>query len=213
MDSNFFSKKEMKYIEIGTVLEDFNWKEKGKIFINILLPEVASNTPMRNKVPKNSVSNIKNKKGANGIAAPKISNYVELYIPGWIGSVIKNDKDIIVKGTKVLISFVAGEINKPQIVGVVDLIPTLKEINTGGGSSDCEDKIKELSEKLANDETELDKLSKTVSSNKESANKSFKEIEKEFKVYDEYIKDLTTRVKANEDNIKEIYDFVLKGES
>ncbi len=159
MDSNFFSKKEMKYIEIGTILEDFNWKEKGKIFINILLPEVASNTPMRNKVPKNSVSNIKNKKGANGIVAPKISNYVELYIPGWIGSVIKNDKDIIEKGTKVLISFIAGEINKPQIVGVVDLEPTLKEINI----ANYENAIVELTKRIETLENKIEELSKNNS--------------------------------------------------
>lgn len=118
MDLNYFQEKIMKYVEIGIVLEDFNYKEKGKIFIPILLPETTRTAPVRNKAIKVPTNNILNRTGVNGISTPEISNYVELSVPLYIGESLKDENDIIKKDTVFLITFVGGEINHPRIIGV-----------------------------------------------------------------------------------------------
>ena len=110
MDSNFFQNKEMHYNELGVVLEDFKYTEKAKVYIGVLLPEVQGNSPINNKIVRGSTSN----------TSAQVSNYVELLVPRYIGETLKNNEDIIKKGTQLLISFIGGEINKPVVIGVVN---------------------------------------------------------------------------------------------
>ena len=127
MDSNFFQNKEMHYNELGVVLEDFNYTKKAKVYIGVLLPEIQGNSPINNKIVRGSTSNILNKTGSQGITSAQVSNYVELLVPRYIGETLKNDRDIIKKGTQLLISFIGGEINKPVVVGVVNPEDTFNE--------------------------------------------------------------------------------------
>lgn len=149
MDSNFFQEKIMKYLELGIVLEDFDYKEKGKIYIPILLPEISGTAPIREKQIRGSVSNIKNKTGVNGIGAYEISNYVEMNVPGYIAECLKDQNNKIKKGTQLLIAFMAGEINMPVIVGVADTnIPNST--------------IESLTNKISTLETEVECLKKEM---------------------------------------------------
>lgn len=120
MDSNFFQNKEMHYNELGVVLEDFYYTEKAKVYIGVLLPEIQGNSPINNNIVRGSTSNILNKTGSQGITSAQVSNYVELLVPRYIGETLKNNINIIKKGTQLLISFIGGEINKPVVVGVVN---------------------------------------------------------------------------------------------
>lgn len=118
MNSDFYQAKEFAYPEVGIVLEDFKYTSKGKIYIPILTPTMKGDKPIKEKKSKGSTSNIVNYNAKHGIKDCITSNYVELYVPTYIGYEIKNNKDMILKGTKFIISFIGGEVNDPKIIGL-----------------------------------------------------------------------------------------------
>ena len=120
MNQNFFQDQEMKYVEYGVVLEDFEFTSPGKIYIPVLFPELSSNVPMKVTSPRGSVSNITNSDGAKGISTSTVSNYIELVVPRYIANHLRNKDGIIKKGMRLLIEFAGGEINKPRIIGAED---------------------------------------------------------------------------------------------
>ena len=118
MNPNYYQDKRFEYPEEAVVLEDFYYKAKGKFFIPILCPELSSAIPYSNEANRGSTSNIINYNSRHGIKGTTVSNYVDLSVPEFIGNGIKDNYNMIKKGTKFLIVFVGGEINNPKIIGV-----------------------------------------------------------------------------------------------
>ena len=124
MYTNFYQDQEMKYTEIAIVLEDFEVGTNGKFYIPVLLPEVTGGNPI-NKNGRVSASNIVNSSGKAGITNYTSTNYVELRVPKYIEDEIKVPRYIwgrytymILKGEKLLVTFIGGEVNRPCIIGL-----------------------------------------------------------------------------------------------
>lgn len=119
MITSFYNDKEMKYTEIGIVLEKAYYTSKFKVAIPVLLPEVSTSTAFTESKTKPAVSNIMNKTARDKISTYTISNYIDLYIPTYMTSGITDKYGYIEKGTKLLITFIGGEVNKPAVIGVM----------------------------------------------------------------------------------------------
>lgn len=122
MIGEYYQEQDFKYNEIATVLEDFEYRSKGKFFINSITPLISSSSPFNDKKGKKTTSNIINYSAKLAITSYTISNYVLLSVPEYMLTsnilTVINEISIIKKGTKFIITFVGGDINKPRIIGV-----------------------------------------------------------------------------------------------
>lgn len=122
MRSDFYKQKDFSYTEIGIVLEKVDVsKDKAKIFIPILFPELSSDKPYKIKERRPSTDNIVNYNSKHGVSSVTRTNYIELKIPRYIAKELEPiDSTIVNKGQKILITFVGGEINLPRVIGVFE---------------------------------------------------------------------------------------------
>lgn len=118
MNSDFYQAADYGYTEVAIALEDFKYTDQGKFFIPILIPTKEKGSPKKEKKSKGSTSYIVNYSSKHGISDCEVCNYVELYVPTYIGHEIKDSSDKIKKKTKFIVTFVGGELNNPRIIGL-----------------------------------------------------------------------------------------------
>ena len=119
MNINYYEEQNFNLTEIGVVMEDVSYTKAAKINIPAIMPGISDTKAFSTIKSKYHTNNIINKSGRANIRSCTISNYVSLKIPVYIGKSIA-DGGSIKKGTKFIISFVGGEINKPRVIGVYD---------------------------------------------------------------------------------------------
>ena len=111
--NNFYKDFELNTTEYAIALENFDYNTKVKCYIPSLMSFLPSSEVVEDS-KRNSSNNIKNKnKNLLGIGQVNTCNYIELYIP----SLYSNGDIYGKKGTKFLITFVAGDINKCKVIG------------------------------------------------------------------------------------------------
>lgn len=118
MNIGYYQEQDFKFIEIATVLERFYYTSQGKFFINVITPMLSSSSPIDETKSKPSTSNILNYSSQLNISSYTTSNYVLLNVPRYIAEDLRDHDGYIAKGTRFLISFIGGDINKPKIMGV-----------------------------------------------------------------------------------------------
>lgn len=118
MNIEYYQQQELKYTEIATALEKFHYGSEGKFFIDAITPLLSSSAPMNNTKVKINTNNILNYNSKLNVGSYTLSNYVPLKVPRYMTSELIDEHGYISKGTKFLVTFVGGDINKPRIVGV-----------------------------------------------------------------------------------------------
>lgn len=111
LENAFYDNLDLKYPEVGILLEDSKWKdkkEKAKIYIPILMPEVFNN------------GNILEERISVGNAIIINSNYVSLFIPDYIYHIDENNNKYLNKGTKLIVSFIGGDIDDAYVTGIIE---------------------------------------------------------------------------------------------
>lgn len=116
--ANYYDSIDNKYTEIGTAMEKFHYRSKGKFYISSMTPLLSGSKPYDTTLPAPSKSNILNKPSLP-ISSIITSNYIELGIPEYMTDIkrVPLQTDIIDKGAKVQISFTGGDINKAKVIG------------------------------------------------------------------------------------------------
>lgn len=111
--NNFYKNLELNNTEFAIALEDYEYGNNVKCNIPSLMP-FLSNKEIIEERRRVSPSNIKNKKlELLGIGKYTSCNYIELYIPKSISEGNTKGK----KGDKFIITFIAGDINKCNVIG------------------------------------------------------------------------------------------------
>lgn len=111
--NNFYKDLELNNTEYAITLEDYEYGNKVKCHIPSLMP-FLSNKEIIEEKSRVSPSNIRNKQiDLLGIGKYTSCNYIELYIPTSLSEGQLKGK----KGDKFMITFIAGDINKCNIIG------------------------------------------------------------------------------------------------
>lgn len=107
-NESFYTDMDFKYPEIGIALD--SGSDKVKVYIPALMPFVdgAGKAAKKKNIRAASKSNIQNKESIS-ISTTIAKNYITMNVPKNIEKVSKNDKLVIV--------FIAGDPNKPVIIG------------------------------------------------------------------------------------------------
>lgn len=147
--TNFYQELDLKYPEMGIVLEDTFWnygdkKEKAKIGIPVLLPMESRNSVSINKYKSNYIEAYipdayytypTNETLVN--KDPEIRGQREDKLNGKKGTTITGLTRMIPKGTKVIIVFIGGNISEPKVIGKYDdqeqdEIDNIRDFSGGG---------------------------------------------------------------------------------
>jgi len=118
MNTEYYQKQDYKYLEVATALERFYYTSEGKFFINAITPLLSSSSPIDETKSKISTVNILNYDSKLNVSSYTVSNYVSLRVPRYIATEVTDEYGYINKGTKFIVSFIGGDINKPRILGV-----------------------------------------------------------------------------------------------
>lgn len=131
---NFYDNLDLKYNEIAIAMERIDKLNPGKIkfFIPVLTPNMDSSRVINTTIHQNYM-NLQNKdKKKYEIDNITLSNYIYIYLPKELCPIpvidltvdverkrltVSDDKRYIPAGSKWTITFVGGDITKPQITG------------------------------------------------------------------------------------------------
>lgn len=131
--NDYYQNTDYKYTEIGIALNDFIYGDKVEIAIPVLTPFESTSLPLvsTEKISYDCIENadrsfINNSK----VSSCTITNNMVLYVPYYLADYIRSPSahdrshpDFIKldwngkKGTKFIISFVGGNLDKAQIIG------------------------------------------------------------------------------------------------
>ena len=118
MNIDYYQQQDFRFLEIATVLERFYYTSEGKFNIAAITPLLSSSVPIDDNRNKIATTNILNYDNKLGITSYTLSNYIPLSVPRYISDNLRDEYGYINKGTKLLVAFIGGDINKPRIVGV-----------------------------------------------------------------------------------------------
>lgn len=118
MNIDFYQQQDFRYVEVATALEKFHYTSEGKFFLNSITPLLNSGSPLDEDKIKIQTTNILNYSSKLAIGSYTLSNFVPLRVPRYISSELIDEHGYVDKGTKFIVAFVGGDINKPRIVGV-----------------------------------------------------------------------------------------------
>lgn len=118
MNIDYYQQQDFRFVEVATAIDRFYYTSKGKFFINSITPLLSSGSALNDSKGKSSTTNILNYSSKLNISSCTVSNYVDLLVPEYIAREMRDINGYISKGTKFLIVFVGGDINKPRIMGV-----------------------------------------------------------------------------------------------
>lgn len=111
--NNFYKNLELNSTEFAIALEDYEYGSSVKCHIPSLMPFMTNKEIIEEK-RRVSPSNIRNKNlELLGIGKYTSCNYIELHVPALISEGEIKGK----KGDKFIITFIAGDINKCNIIG------------------------------------------------------------------------------------------------
>lgn len=120
-DFEFYQDLDLRYPELAICLED-SVNGVAKFYIPVLTPVLDSSTPYDETDNNVSKSNILSDTSSMEINACTSSNYIELRLPNIEIHSIDNDgvtskQGSCVKGDTFVVIFIAGDPNKPYILG------------------------------------------------------------------------------------------------